>query len=203
MESYSKDLAVHLSALREAAQLLDQEHWAYHHKFIKSGRPDSHIYSVSNIVFARCAVWLDASKEHVNKLSYPFTGPWYIIAYLKSTSCDLEHCWIPNQKMKKHASDLSPYLLELVPFEPIDGPDNWYNQFHKPINANPYKEAGSKAFIPPTPFKATSQFLMTDQFHWPSLSKLNDDLFPFHWLSWRNTIDNLMAIWYHHFQLCM
>ncbi len=31
------------------------------------------------------------------------------------------------------------------------------------------------------PFKATSQFLTTDQFHRPSLSKLNDDLFLFHW----------------------
>jgi hypothetical protein len=33
------------------------------------------------------------------------------------------------------------------------------------------------------PFKATSQFLTTDQFHWPSLSEFNDDLFPFHWSS--------------------
>jgi hypothetical protein len=33
------------------------------------------------------------------------------------------------------------------------------------------------------PFKATSQFLTTDQFHWPSLSELNNNLFPFHWSS--------------------
>jgi hypothetical protein len=84
--------------------------------------------------------------------------------------------------MKKHALDLSPYPLELVPFEPIDEPDNQYGQLHKPITANPYKEVGIKGFTPPTPFKATSQFLTTDlksQFHWPSLSKLNNDLFPF------------------------
>jgi hypothetical protein len=88
--------------------------------------------------------------------------------------------------MKKHALDLSPYLLELVPFEPIDGPDNQHGQLHKPITSNPYKEAGIKGLTPPTPFKATSQFLTTDhksQFHWSSLSELNDDLFPFQWLS--------------------
>jgi hypothetical protein len=64
--------------------------------------------------------------------------------------------------MKKHASDLSPYPLELVSFEPIGGLDNQYDQLHKPITANPYKEAGIKGFTPLTPFKATSQFLTTD-----------------------------------------
>jgi hypothetical protein len=73
--------------------------------------------------------------------------------------------------------------LELVPFKPIDGPDNQYGQLHKPINAKPYKEAGIKGFIPPMPFKPTSQLLTTDQFHWLSLSELNNDLFPFHWSS--------------------
>jgi hypothetical protein len=29
-------------------------------------------------------------------------------------------------------------------------------------------------------FKATSSFLTTDQFHWPSLSELNNNLFPVH-----------------------
>jgi hypothetical protein len=85
--------------------------------------------------------------------------------------------------MKKHALDMSSYPLELVPFEPINGPDNRYGQLHKPINANPYKEAGMRGFIPPMPFKETSQFLTTDQFHGPSLSKVNDDLFPLHWSS--------------------
>ncbi len=178
MESYSNDLAVCLSALREVAQLLIQEHQAYHHKFINSCRPDPGIYSVGNIVFAQCAVWLDASKEHVDKLSYPFTGPWCIIASFKGSSYDLENCSIPNRKMKKHSLDLSPYLLELVPFEPINGPDHQYGQLHKPINADSYKEAGIKGFIPPAPFKATSQFLTTDWFHRPSLSELNDWLIP-------------------------
>ncbi len=34
------------------------------------------------------------------------------------------------------------------------------------------------------PFKATSQFLTTDQFHWTSLSELIDNLFPFHPFHW-------------------
>jgi hypothetical protein len=124
VESYSKDLAVRLSALREDAQLLVQEHQAYHRKYINSRHPDPRIYSVGSILFARCAVWLDTSKESVDKLSYPFTGPWRITASLKGASYDLEHCLIPNWKMKKHALDLSPYPLELVPFKPVNGPDN-------------------------------------------------------------------------------
>jgi hypothetical protein len=124
MESYSKDLAVRLSALREVAQLLIQEHRAHHCEYIHSRRPDPCIYSVGDIVFARRAVRPDASKEHVDKLSYPFTGPRCITASLKGASYDLEHCSIPNRKMKKHTLDLSPYPLELVPFKPVDGPDN-------------------------------------------------------------------------------
>ncbi len=100
MESYSKDLAVRLSALREVAQLLVQEHQAYHCKYINSHRPDPHIYSVGDIVFARRAVWLDASKERVDKLSYHFTGPWHITASIKGASYDLEHCLIPNGRRK-------------------------------------------------------------------------------------------------------
>jgi hypothetical protein len=151
---------------------------------LSPSRP-THLFN-RNIVFAWCAVQSNASKECIDKLTYPFTGPWQITASHKGASYELEHCNIPNRKMKKHASDLSPYPLELVPFEPIDGPDNWYGQLHKPITANSYKEAGIKGFTPPTLFKATSQFLTTDlksQFHWPSLFKLNDDLFPFQWLS--------------------
>jgi hypothetical protein len=91
MESYSKDLAVHLSALREVAQLLIMEHRAYHCEYNNSRHPDPHIYSVGIFVFAQRAVWLDASKEHVEKLSYPFTGPWRITASLKGASYDIEH----------------------------------------------------------------------------------------------------------------
>ncbi len=162
VESYSRDLAICLTAFCEVAQLLVHEHQAYHRKLIDSRRPDPCIYSIGKIVFAQRAVRSDVSKEHIDKLIYPFTGPWRITASHKGTSYELEHCSLPNKKMKKHASDLSPYPLELVPCEPINGPDNQYSQLHKPITANPYKEVGIKGFTPPTPFKATSQFLTTD-----------------------------------------
>jgi hypothetical protein len=59
---------------------------------------------------------------------------------------DLKHCSTPNRKQKKHASDLSPYPIELIPFQPLDGPDTWYGQIHKPITAQPFKEAGINVF---------------------------------------------------------
>jgi hypothetical protein len=52
VESYSKDFAIRLAALREVAQLLVHEHQAYHCKLINSRRSDPYIYSIGNIVFA-------------------------------------------------------------------------------------------------------------------------------------------------------
>jgi hypothetical protein len=119
-------------------------------------------------------------------LIYTFTGPWHITASLKGALYKLKHCSTPHRKEKKHASNLSPYPLELIPFQPLNGPDTWYGQIYKPIMAHPFKEAGINGFNPITPFKTSTNFLTTNQdsdFHWPSLSELNDDLFPFPWLS--------------------
>jgi hypothetical protein len=146
VESYSKDLATLLSALRDVPQLLVQEHHTYHCELINSHHPYPCTYSIGDIVFARHAVRSDASKEGVNKLSYQFTGPWQIITALKGTSYELEHCSMPNRKEKKHASDLSPYPMELISFQPLDEPDTWYCRIHKPITAHPFKEAGINGF---------------------------------------------------------
>jgi hypothetical protein len=54
--SYSKDLAAWLSACHLVAELLVEEQRTYHCKYINARWPDPHIYSVGNIVFARCAV---------------------------------------------------------------------------------------------------------------------------------------------------
>jgi hypothetical protein len=89
-------------------------------------------------------------------------------------------------KDKKHASDLSPYPLELIPFKPVEGSDNQYGQLHKPIKASPFKEAGIDGFKPISPLKVTANYLTTDSalaFQWPSLLELNDDIAPFPWLS--------------------
>jgi hypothetical protein len=130
VESYSRDLATCLSALREVAHLLVQEQRAYHRKLTNSRRPDPRVYSIGDVVFARRAVRSDASKGRIDKLQYAFTGPWRITAILKGASYELEHCSTPNRKDKKHASDLSSYPLELIPFEPVDGSDTQYGQLH-------------------------------------------------------------------------
>jgi hypothetical protein len=122
----------------------------------------------------------------VDKLQYTFNGPWKVTAALKGASYKLKHCFTPLRKEKKHASDLSPYPTKLIPFEPINGPDTWYGQLHKPIAAHPFKEAAIKGFALLSPFKVTSYFLMTDHnsaFHWPRLSELNDKIVPLPWSS--------------------
>jgi hypothetical protein len=54
--TYSNELATHLSACREVAELPVQEQWAYHRELINARRPNPRVYSISDIVFARRAV---------------------------------------------------------------------------------------------------------------------------------------------------
>jgi hypothetical protein len=56
---------------------------------------------------------------HVVKstMQYASTGPWRVIAILKGAYYDLEHCDNNKRKEKKHASNLSPYPTELIPFQ--------------------------------------------------------------------------------------
>jgi hypothetical protein len=77
-----------------------------------------------------------------------------------------------------------PYPVELIPFEPIDGPDTQYGQLYCPIGANPFQEAGLKGFNPPAPFQVSQNFLDLGDFKdfwWPTLSELNDELDPHPW----------------------
>jgi hypothetical protein len=92
IRSYSKDLAEHLMASQEVAKLLVEERRAMHREFVNSRRPDPRIYSVGDIVFARRAVRSDASRGRVDKLSFPFTGPWRIVKKLAGASYEIEHC---------------------------------------------------------------------------------------------------------------
>ncbi len=113
---------------------------------------------------------------------------WTMANHCFSQSCIIRAraLFSSQQEDEETCFRLIPIPIGACPFEPIDGPDNWYGQLHKPITVNPYKEAGIKGFTPSTPFKATSQFLTTDlksQFHWPSLSEPNNNLFTFQWLS--------------------
>ncbi len=50
--SYSKELATHLAACRQVAELLVQKQRSYHRELINARRPDPCIYSIGDIVFA-------------------------------------------------------------------------------------------------------------------------------------------------------
>jgi hypothetical protein len=122
------------------------------------------------------------AKEQVDKLQYVFTGPWVVKAQLKGALYELEHCAVAGKQEKKHAADLSPYPVKLIPFHPVDGADSRYGQLYKPIALHPFKEAGIKGFTPPKPFKVPTHLATTGRcanFHWPSLSELNNELAPF------------------------
>jgi hypothetical protein len=185
--TYSKDLAMRLTACHAIAELLVKEHCAYHRKFINANHPNPRVYAVGNIVFARQAVRSDAQQEHVNKLQYAFTGPWKVISVLPGVSYELEHCKNASQKDKKHAADLSPYPSELIPFQPVDGAGMRYGQLYKPITAHPFKEAGLKGFTPRQSYQLApshlAQIQLGSDFHWPSLSELNEEKRPFSWSS--------------------
>ena len=146
--SYSKELATRLAACRQVAELLVRKQCSYHRELINARRPDPRIYSIGDIVFARRAVKSDAARGNVDKLQYAFTGPWRVTASLPGASYELEHCDKTLKKEKKHASDLSPYPTELIPFQPVDGADTRYGQIYKPISAHPFKEAGIIGFNP-------------------------------------------------------
>ncbi len=179
VESYSRDLATRLSALRNVAHLLITEQRTYHRELINSCWPYPRVFSVCDMVFARRSVRSDASRGRVDKLQYAYTGPWHVTAALKGASYELEHCSTPNRKDKKHASNLSPYPIELIPFQPVEGSDTRYGQIHRPIKASPFWEAGIDGFKPFLPFRVTAQYLTMDTalaFHWPSLSELNNNI---------------------------
>ncbi len=182
VDSYSRRLAQRLSACRKIAEILVCKHHEWHRALINSHRQDPRVYSQGDIVFARRATRSDASREQVGKLEYKFTGPWRIVASLHGRSYSLEHCLHPKRTEKKHASDLTPYPSELIPFEPVDGTDTRYGQLYCPIGANSFKEAGLKGFEHPAPFRVSQNFWDVGDFkhfRWPTLSELNDDIDPY------------------------
>jgi hypothetical protein len=198
--SYSKEFATRLSACREVAKLLVQEQRSYHREYINTRCPDPQICSIGDIVFASHAIHSVSARKVVDKLQFPFTGPWCITALLKGTSYELEHCYKAGRKEKKHVLDLLPYSPELVPFQLVDWADTQYGQLYKPISAHPFKEAGIKGFSPIQPFRIVTNLATTDcclAFHWPTLAKLNNEVAPFRWESdderWRDMDENSIS----------
>ena len=182
--SYAKDQATLMSASLEVAKLLLEEARSYHREYINSSHPDPRFYEVGDIVFAQRATRSVASRGQVGKLMQPYTGPWRVIEKLDGGSYRLEHQLRPGRFDKKHASMLSPYPAELVPFEPLDGPDNAFSQLNRPIGKDPFINAGIKGFEPIQPFKLPVNFATVppnNGFSWPSVAELNDEMFPFPW----------------------
>ncbi len=79
VQSYARDLATHLTASREIAKILVNEQQAMHQEFINARQPHPHLYLVDNIVFLKQAFQSDVAGGRVDKLLYPFTGPWKIL----------------------------------------------------------------------------------------------------------------------------
>jgi hypothetical protein len=102
-----------------------------------------------------------SAKLQVDKLQYAFTGPWEIKAQLKGALYELEHCKVAGKCKKKHASELSPYPVKLIPFLPVDGANTGYGQLYKPIVLHPFKEASIKGFTLPKPFKVPTHLATT------------------------------------------
>jgi hypothetical protein len=65
--SYSRELATtRLSACRKVAEILVEEQRLYHRELVNARRPDPHIYSVGNIVFAWHVMPREASLTNSN-----------------------------------------------------------------------------------------------------------------------------------------
>ena len=184
VQSYARDQATLLSASRDIARILLEEHRSAYRERVNATRPDPRVFHPDDIVFAKRSTRSDARRGKVAKLMNAFTGPWRIVKKLDGASYEIEHCHTQRRE-KKHASMLSPYPLELIPFEPVDGPDNRFGQLFRHIGKSPYIDAGIKGFEPAQPFKLPANLASAspvEDFHWPSLAELNDELNPFPWL---------------------
>jgi hypothetical protein len=110
-----------------------------------------------------------------------------VTANLPGSSYAIEHYLHPNQKDKKHASSLTLYPDNLIPFQPVNGPDTpQFSQLYCPIGEHPFKEAGIKGFAPPAPFCVLASFINVGDFkgfRWPLLSELDNKIDPFTWSS--------------------
>ena len=118
--NYACEQATLLSCCRSVAKELINHHRSWHREYINARRPDPRHYAIDDKVFARRSVRSDKKRGLVGKLMNAWTGPWRVTAKVKGSSYALEH--VHSKKIgKRHASDLSPFPLELLPFMPVDG----------------------------------------------------------------------------------
>ena len=109
------------------------------------------------MVFAKRAFKSNKKRGLVGKVMDDYTGPWEIISKLKGSSYEIKHRdkGIVGKRDAVHLSQCPDHLL---PFMPVDGPDNRFGQIHTPIQKNPYENLGLKGFAPSQPFKASNLF---------------------------------------------
>ena len=61
-----------------------------------------------------------------------WTGPWIVRKKLKGGSYEVQHS-DTNKVGKRHSAMMSPFPDELLPFLPVDGPDNVFVKTHTPF----------------------------------------------------------------------
>jgi hypothetical protein len=75
IHNFAQRQAQLLSASRELARILVDEHRALHREKINALRPDPRIYEAGDHVFARRAVQSSSKHQRVGKLEFAYTGP--------------------------------------------------------------------------------------------------------------------------------
>ena len=181
VQSFASEQVTLLCCGRLVGQELIHQHRAWHREYINSQRPNPRIYSDGDMVYAKRAVRSDKKHGLVGKLMDAWTGPRKITSKAKGSSYNIEH-HDTKRVGKRHAAHISPFPLELLPFLPVDGPDNRFGQIHRPIQKDAYQNAGIKGFVPPVPIKFAIHGLLAtgapdpEVLCFPNLSELNAEL---------------------------
>ena len=180
LKSFAGEQAQNLKACRLICETLIKHHRNYHREHANLSRDLPKKYSLGDFAFSRRSVKSDKSKGVVAKVKSPYTGPWEITKVLPGSSYEIRHKF-SGELGKRHAAHLSPFPLQLVPFEPVDGADNRYSQMYQPIKKDPYEEAGIKGFKPYQPFREQLPAIglsaaASASLHFPSLAELNADI---------------------------
>lgn len=164
---------------RDIARKFIHHYRAWHRECVNERHSDPRQYSVGNRVFAKQTVHSNKKRGLVGKLMDAYTGPWEILGKLRESSYDIKK--VPTRKLdKRHAAHLLPYPDTLMPFLPVDEPNNQFGQLNTPIFKDPYFNAGLKCFEPPQPYKATALSAFAsdeDSIIFPSLAQLNFEIF--------------------------
>ena len=109
------------------------------------------------------------------------TGQRHILTKLHGSPYEAKHVRT-HTITKRHTAHLLPFPLEIVPFQPVDGPNNRFGQIYIPIQKSPYSEAGIKGFHPTEPYKPAQFSVMATlpadkAVEFPTLAELLEECF--------------------------